>query len=365
MQTNPIHLREQGTILHHADYEMFLQNRYWHLTVNPNQSTFNNSCPGFGSNFKSELIWIRGQENYIVALGANGRGTLHRIFPTIQSIALSKPSEKVLKMALGTSCLIMALKPNNSAYLQFFYIRNDNLLMFSPEREQILSNLEVTHEQVQEIDVENHRIIVKKSENLEVWSFLAGENRVLASIPLDLYSSYSRGQLVVGYQVENRLHILVKNLKDGKKFQLGIENGCYPYHSEVIGTYLILGMPGRPLQSFDLASGKMTVIGKCKRFYELESCNDGFLLLENGFGVFISNPENKIECGKIGRIFVNRGSELFVYSKERNAIVVISPKGILNFIRIDRMLRVNTIGISVDSQIIYVGSNKGVISVFD
>ena len=365
MQTNPIHLREQGVVLHPSDYESFLQNHNRNLTVNPTQSTFNNSCPDFGSNSKSELIWIRGQENYIITLEAFGRATLHRIFPTIQSIALSKPSEKVLKLALGTSCLIMALKPNNSPYLQFFCTRNDNLLIFSPEREQILPNLQVTHDQIQEIDVENQRIIVKKRENLEIWSFLAGENKVLASIPVDLYSNYSRGNIIIGYQVETKLYILVKSLKDGNKSQFGIENGCCPYHSEVIDNSLILGMPGRPLQSVHLSTGKISVIGKCKRIYELESCNDGFVLLENGFGVFISNPENKIECGKIGRIFVNRGSELFVYSKERNAVVVIGLKGVLNFICIERMFRVNAIGTSVDSHTMYLGSNKGVISVFD
>lgn len=365
MQTNPIHLREQGTVLSSSALEHLILNHNWNLTVIPTQNTFKNSCPNLSSPLKTELIWIKGQENYIITLEAHGRCILHSIFPTLKSIALSKSSEIVLKAALGQFGLIMILKSNTSNHLQFFIVRNENLLNFNPAREQVLNNLEVDSSDIEEIDTDYLRITVKKGENLEVWSFLHGENRVLASVPYGSYSKYTRGYIVMAFHSEGTLYIVVKNLDNDKRYQLNFVNGSYPYHCEVLNGKLVIGMTGHLLQMIDLDSGCRTVIGKCVRFYEFLSSDDGFVLLENGFGVFLSRPGEKIHCGKIGRIFVNRGSEFFVYSRESNSVVVLYPNGISKHIFIDRMFKINTIGVSQDSHTLYIGSNKGTISVFD
>ena len=268
-------------------------------------------------------------------------------------------------MALTESFLCYIVKVNNSDSIKFFIVPIENLNNFTPVRTQVLQQLTARSEEIEEIEAEGKVVVVKKNEFFQVWSIEESKLLHLVSVAGSLYSKYSRGSVIACFQNNSTLIIQIHNLKSNTRSTLHIPEGSSPYHCELINSSLILGMLKRELVIIDLASNKITSVGACKRFYEFEDYPDSFVLLHDNTGVFISNPELKINCGAIGRIFVNNGKKLLVYSKEKNSVMIIDPSGSIDSVKLERNSKVQVLGFSNNTSSFYCADKKGLISVFE
>ena len=268
-------------------------------------------------------------------------------------------------MALTESFLCYIVKVNNSDSIKFFIVPIENLNNFTPVRTQVLQQLTARSEEIEEIESEGKLVVVKKNDFFQVWSIEESKLLHLVSVAGSLYSKYSRGSVIACYQNNSTLIILIHNLKSNTRSTLHISEGSNPYHCELINSSLILGMLKRELVIIDLISNKITSVGACKRFYEFEDYPDSFVLLHDNTGIFISNPELKINCGVIGRIFQNNGKKLIVYSKEKNSVMIIDPSGSIDSVKLERNLKVQVLGFSNNTSSFYCADKKGLISVFE
>jgi hypothetical protein len=289
---------------------------------------------------------------------------LHSIFPINDPIPLNKPGEKIQNLALTDSFLFYIARINHSEFLSFFIIPIDNLVSFAPESKQVLKDLRVRSGEVEEIDAANKWLIIKQR-NLQVWNIETGRMIHCIDIEQALYFKYSCGVVVVCNQSQEVLNIFIHFLRVHHVASLSVPNGSVPYHCEVIQGSLVLGMVKKEMIMINLTSFQITRIGTIRRFYEFQDFDEGFVLFNDGSGIFISNPQLKLQCGNIGRIFVNNAGKLLVYSKEKVAVLVLDPSGTVNEVKLDRRDKVQVLGFSNSSQTFFVGKKNGLISVFE
>lgn len=268
-------------------------------------------------------------------------------------------------MCLTETFLICVVKVNNSDYVKFFIVTVETLHIFTPVKSQVLQDLKARSEDFEEIEAENRVVVVRKNGSFQVWSI--EENKLLHIVDLTgtLYSKYSRGSVIACFQNNSTLIIQIQNLQSKNKSTIYIPEGTVPYHCELINSSLVLGMSKQELLIIDLLSKKLTTVGTCKRIYEFEDYPDGFILLQDNTGVFISNPEQKINCGPLGRIFVNNGAKLFIHSKAKNSIMIMEANRSIETIRLERNSKVQILGYCKNSSSFYCADQKGLISIFD
>lgn len=260
----------------------------------------------------------------------------------------------------------MIIKKQKSQLIRVYKVPTESLYELSPTRIRVFKNLQCTTLSIEELDAEYQKLVIRNQQQFEVWDLESQEKSYSMQIQSRFDVKYSRGMIILLYQDGQVLHIIVQDLNLNENYQLIIVGGIMPYFCEILGQNIVIGMNNREMQAFNYRNAGMCLnYGKCLRYYGMEKVEDAFLLLENGQGVFASNPKNLIPCGTIGRIFCNKDEQLFVHSAESNVIKVITPNGIQEEIKLTNSSKICAIGINSDSQHVYLGCAKGKISVFE
>lgn len=317
---------------------------------------------------RSKVVWVKGQENYIITLDSHGKALLHGVFHDSSTSTLSKPSEKVVKMSLGSSFLYMLIKKPASPFMICYKLPTSSLVTFSPIRIKILQSLKALLGEIEEIDAEFLKISVKTSEFLEVWNLDTGEKDASVALLGRLDAKYNRGKLIALFQDGANLRVLINDLVKFSIFNLVVLNGIMPYFYEFLNEKLVLCMRNRGVMVLKCGNNSVETcnLSNCVRYYEMEHANDAFLLLDGGKGFFLSNPEKLIQCGVISDIFANTKENLIVYSGERKGIKVISSEeDVAEEFSVVGIKDISVIGTNKDSQQIYVANTCGRISVFE
>ncbi|OMJ69364.1 hypothetical protein SteCoe_32928 [Stentor coeruleus] len=361
IRNDPIFKREEGVIQPSSELKKLAPLSNWKLT-----SQFKNLKKNASFRSGSRIMWLKGQENYLISLDSYGRAVLHNTLNSSPPIILGKPQERFLKLALNTYFLYIILKKPESQFLKIYKVPTESLHAFFPTRTQLFKNLQFTSLNIEELDAENLKLVIKNEQQFEIWDLESQEKSYSMQIPSGFDVRYSRGMIIFLYQDGQNLRIIVKDLRSDENWQLVILGGSMPYFCEVLGQNILIGMINREMKAINYRNaGTCFNYGKCLRYYAMEGIDDAFLLLENGQGVFASNPKSLIPCESIDRIFCNKDEHLFVYSKKSNAVKVITPNGMNEEIKLINASKLSAIGINVDSQHVYLGCVKGKISVFE
>ena len=260
----------------------------------------------------------------------------------------------------------MVIKRQTKPFVRFYQISTDSLVTFSPIRKRIMRNLNIQIDSIQLIDPIYKKIITKIQNRLEIWDLDSEklENSFLLTNRFD--AKYSSGMILLFYQENNELRIELHDHIRNLNFFVSLVGGILPYYCQIINDDLIIGMKNREMIKINYANSEIFCnLGKCIRYYEMEHYNDAFLLKENGRGIFISQPNNIIECGQLSRIFVNIKNKLIAYSKEEKTLKIITTEGIIEKIHSDELKNLNILGANKDSNQLYLGSTLGRILIFE
>ena len=366
MGIDPILLREEWQLNSVFLVKSMKISNNWKLTVKFIQNSFKNFTSSNSSNQRSKVIWVNGQENYVITLDSQGKALLHDNLSFSLPIRLCKPAEKVVKLALNQAFLYLIVRKSQKPHLSYFKIPTESLVTVFPIRTKILLHLKANSQMIDEINSEYKKIIIKTAENFEIWGLDSEQKEFSTSLVGKLDAKHSKGRAVVLFSVQGSLIAQVVELSSRITHTVAVFGANMPIFYEIIDDRLILIMETHGVIVITYANpGKEgCYLHRCLRYYEMEDSNDSFVLLHDGKGVFINNPDRIIDCGNITDIFASKNDKLVAYSHERKLIKVISTQGVVEEFSTG-IKNISTIGCNRDSQQIYVANMSGKVSVFE
>lgn len=258
----------------------------------------------------------------------------------------------------------MVIKKGQSIFLSFYKIATSTLINFSPIRSKILKSLSVKN--IEELDPVNSKLIIKNEEFLEVWSLESELKEYSLALSNGVDGKYSRGMLILLLQDQKDLKVFIHDPSTSSMYSLVFKEGTLPDYCEIVGKKLVIGMTNKPMLAINYTNNENKYnLAKCIRYYEMENYNDAFLLLENDTGIFLSNPDKIINCGKLTKTYVNHEGNLIVHSRKDNCVKIIYSSGDVDEVSLYGIKDLSTLGTNLNSLQIYVGGTSGMISVFE
>ena len=348
---DPILLREEGRLTSLSLIKSMKIANDWKQTVIFTQNTFKNFAPSISLNQHSKVVWIKGQENYVITLDSHGKVLLHDNLAFSLPIILCKREEKVVKLALSQNYLYMIVKKPRKPYLSYYKVPTETLVTVSPIRTKILIHLRVNLQMIDELNSEYKKIAIKTADTFEIWDLDSEQKEFCTSLVGKLDAKHSKGKAIVLFSVQGNLIVQVIELPSLITHSLAVLGETMPLFYEIVADRLVLIMKTHGVMAITYAnSGKECCqINRCVRYYEMEDTNNSFVLLEGGRGVFINNPDRIIQCGVISDIFTSKSDKLIAFSNDSKAIKVISTQGFVEEFSTVGIKRISTIGCNRDS----------------
>ena len=228
----------------------------------------------------SRVIWIQGWENLIVTLNSHGQVVVYNLLDSNKTLMLTKASEHSFKIFFEQDSLFMVVKENYSEFVQFFLIPLHSLQNAMPARFEILKSLKITKSSIKEIDSCKFRIILEKSNSIEVWNYRS--EQLVVSLPKNPSIHYQvTDDFFVFWETglaDTKIGLFKFDQSFGTKFSVNCNEELYL--CKVINNELILGFSRCELRVVNLDGLASRVIGKGlpKNIFEVEGSDQIFMV---------------------------------------------------------------------------------------